>query len=550
VVDLGTGGASRSGRSNLPAIEARGLFAFHAADTGTVVALQGVSLAVQAGEFVALLGPSGAGKSTLMRCLAGSKQPHAGELVSFGASLHNRPEGFLARWRARHVGVVDQHYARALSPALTVLQIACLPGLLRGMPRRETVGRATALLERAGIGARLDASRAELSGGEQQRVALCAALVPRPSLLLLDEVTGELDAQTGARVLSLLRTLAAEQAIAVVLATHDLNAARAADRAVTMRDGRITAELSRDGVRTAAVDESGILRLDPRDLEAAGIRGQARLEVRAAELVLRPHRSSLPRVSATATVISRAETPNVGGTSVACDSGSPPASGRQPTIELQGVTKRYGRGRGSIQALTAIDLSVAGSGLHALVAPSGSGKTTLLHLIAGLLRPTDGHIDVAGHSLNDLSREQLAAFRQKAVAVVAQASQLVPHLSARDNVGVALFVRGRDEDGAISTALANVGLADKIDRRADQLSSGERQRVAIARALATACPIVLVDEPTANLDERTATSIARLLAQTARTNELLILCATHDPTVTAEAVDVIKLESTPNLKEA
>jgi peptide/nickel transport system ATP-binding protein len=505
------------------AIDARRLFAVHSAVTGSVVALQGLSLRVERGEFLAVLGPSGAGKSTLMGCLAGTQRPLAGELHAFGARLHDAPARHVARWRAGHVAVVGQHYVSSLSPDLRVGDIVALPARLRGLPAAVARRRGAELLERAGLGGRLGARRAELSGGQSQRVALCAALVTRPALLLGDEITGELDERTGARVLALLRELAAEAGTTIVLATHDAKAAAVADRAVTVRDGRITAELAADGSRSALIDDSGLVRLEPADLEAAGIEGKARLEAAPGALVLRA----------------------AGGAPVAVIPAAPPPAPSvpraAPSVALRGVRRAYGSGAAAVEALPPTDLGVDGAGLTALVGPSGSGKTTLLHIVAGLERPSAGEVVVAGRDLGALSRAQLAAFRRESLAFVPQAAALAGHLSARENVALAAQIRGRRDPAGVAAALEAVGLAELAGRRAGELSGGERQRVALARALVTRPAVLLADEPTANLDQRNAIAVARLLAGAALREGMLVLCATHDPSVIAEADRVVRL---------
>jgi peptide/nickel transport system ATP-binding protein len=505
------------------AIDARRLFAVHAAVTGSVVALQGLSLRVERGEFLAVLGPSGAGKSTLMGCLAGTQRPLAGELHAFGARLHDAPARHVARWRAGHVAVVGQHYVSSLSPDLRVGDIVALPARLRGLPAAVARRRGAELLERAGLGDRRGARRTELSGGQSQRVALCAALVTRPALLLGDEITGELDERTGTRVLALLRELAAEAGTTIVLATHDAKAAAVADRALTVRDGRITAELAADGTRSALIDESGLVRLELADLEAAGIEGKARLEAVPGALVLRA------AGGAPVAVIPPAPVP------------VPSAPRTAPSVALRGVRRTYGSGTAAVEALPPTDLSVEGAGLTALVGPSGSGKTTLLHIVAGLERPTAGAVIVGGRDLAALSRAQLAAFRRESLAFVPQAAALAGHLSARENVALAAQIRGRRDPEAVAAALESVGLSELAGRRAGELSGGERQRVALARALVTRPAVLLADEPTANLDQRNAIGVARLLATAARREGMLVLCATHDPSVIAEADRVAKL---------
>jgi ABC-type lipoprotein export system ATPase subunit len=176
---------------------------------------------------------------------------------------------------------------------------------------------------------------------------------------------------------------------------------------------------------------------------------------------------------------------------------------------------------------------------HAVVGPSGCGKTTLLHLLAGLERATDGSVEIGGVALEGLSREALADVRREAVAVVPQSAAPLPFLSATENVLLAVRARGqRDGEREAAAALERVGLSEVARQPLARLSAGERQRVALARALAVRPRLILADEPTANLDQRNAIAVARLLHEVTRADGVAIVCATHDASVTREA-DVV-----------
>jgi ABC-type lipoprotein export system ATPase subunit len=183
------------------------------------------------------------------------------------------------------------------------------------------------------------------------------------------------------------------------------------------------------------------------------------------------------------------------------------------------------------------------------VGRSGSGKTTLLHLLAGLDRQTAGDVVVLDRELGALSRAEVAAVRRREIALVTQEPGLVPHLTARENVELGLQVRGADgtRDDTVTAALAEVGLAARVDHRADRLSAGERQRVAIARALAVRPRILLADEPTARLDQANARAVGRLLARLARENDAAVICATHDADLISEADAELRLGTAPAL---
>ncbi len=203
------------------------------------------------------------------------------------------------------------------------------------------------------------------------------------------------------------------------------------------------------------------------------------------------------------------------------------------SIVLRGVESAYGLGP--------LDLEVAEPGLHVLVGPSGSGKTSLLHILAGLERPHAGEVRVAGVDLRPMSRERLARFRRDHVAVIPQAGALTAHLTALENVELALRIRGAGDRAAAAAALAAVGLEELMERPAAKLSGGEQQRVAVARALATGAPVLLADEPTASLDQRNSIAVAGLLHRLAHETGAIVLCATHDHSVTAQADSVTEL---------
>ena len=204
----------------------------------TVEVLHGISLAVQPGEMVSIVGPSGSGKSTLLHCMAGLEPPTSGEVVLAGSALAGLSRGRVAVVRARHVGFVFQQYN--LVASLSVAENVSLPARLAG--RRLSASRVSEALGRVGLAGFECRRPAELSGGEQQRVAMARALVAEPDVVFADEPTGALDSASGAAVLGLLRGVA-EGGRSVVMVTHDLEAAARADRVLMLRDGRIEREL-------------------------------------------------------------------------------------------------------------------------------------------------------------------------------------------------------------------------------------------------------------------------------------------------------------------
>ncbi len=202
----------------------------------TVPALVDVDLDVARGEFLAIVGPSGSGKSTMMHILGCLDRPTTGTYLLAGAPVEDNDDDGLARVRSRTIGFVFQSYN--LLPRTTALDNVATPLLYQGVGRTERTRRATAALERLGLGDRLHHEPSELSGGQQQRVAIARALVTDPALILADEPTGNLDQATGHEVLDLFRELHAAGST-IVLITHDGEVASAASRQVHIRDGRL-----------------------------------------------------------------------------------------------------------------------------------------------------------------------------------------------------------------------------------------------------------------------------------------------------------------------
>ncbi len=201
-------------------------------------------------------------------------------------------------------------------------------------------------------------------------------------------------------------------------------------------------------------------------------------------------------------------------------------------IELRNVSRFYRRGADDVHALENVSLEIPAGRFVALMGPSGSGKSTLLNMLAGLDRPTDGQISVAGRKLNDMSEDELAAFRAAHMGFVFQFFNLIPVFSARENVELPLLLtrlKKAERRERAETALRIVGLSDRASHMPAQLSGGEQQRVAIARAIVTDPEIVVGDEPTGDLDAKNAEEVLGLLRTLKQEFGKTVVIVTHDP---------------------
>jgi len=513
----------------MTAVEARDVFRVYSTLEGDAAALQGLTLSVEEREVLVVLGPSGSGKSTLLRILSGLDRPSAGVVSVFGRDVGKLRGRRLAEYRSRLLGYVEQHYSRSLDPDLTARDQVALQLGLAGAEGAAREKRADELLERVGLADKRLSRPGELSGGEQQRIAVCAALAHRPRLLLADEPTGELDAATAALVYELLGELAREEGCTTVVVSHDVESTSIADRIIRIRDGRVSEEAGRAGDETLVVARGGWLRLPEELLARAGIGERARAELAGRGIVVTPAGPAAAEADADAADSPVAPAPAVDGRVVA---------------EVQGLQKSYGHGAQKRVVLAGLNASFATAKLVAVTGPSGSGKTTLLHLLAGIAEADAGDVAVFGRRMADLDREARAALRRDHVAVIGQDPGLTPFLSAQENVELGLALRGIGADEAHERALealTRVGLAERAEQRTARLSAGERQRVAIARAVAAGAGLLLADEPTARLDEANALAVGALFSRLAREVGAAVVVATHDPLVVEQADVTLRL---------
>jgi len=221
------------------------------------------------------------------------------------------------------------------------------------------------------------------------------------------------------------------------------------------------------------------------------------------------------------------------------------ADGSAAMVQLRGVSKTYQRGSEGVHVLEKLDLEVPTGSYEALMGPSGSGKTTLLNLIAGLDRPTSGTVEVAGTRLDSLSEGALAKWRSSTVGFVFQSYNLLPVLTALENVELPLLLTslgGAERKRRAQTALRIVGLEDRLEHYPRQLSGGQEQRVAIARAIVNDPTIIVADEPTGDLDRKSADDILALLEKLNTELDKTILVVTHDPAAAERAKIIRRLD--------
>jgi putative ABC transport system ATP-binding protein len=220
-----------------------------------------------------------------------------------------------------------------------------------------------------------------------------------------------------------------------------------------------------------------------------------------------------------------------------------PATISSPTVvTASDLTRRYGGGDTAVDALRGVSLDVAQGQLTAIMGPSGSGKSTLMHILAGLDRPTTGDVSVAGTAIGNLNDAQLTKLRREHIGFVFQFFNLLPMLTAKDNILLPLSIAGEKPDRAwVDQLVTKVGLSDRLSHRPSEMSGGQQQRVAIARALASRPTVMFADEPTGNLDSTTSSEILALLRESVTSYGQTTVMVTHDASAAAIADRILFL---------
>ncbi len=518
-------------------IEFDDVFVLYRGTLHDVVALRGLNLSVDRGERVVVHGPSGSGKSTLVKVATSQVTPSAGRVTIMGRVVDSAnvrsphvgsPNVRSTGPRNDRVGVVTQGTGRDLIPELSCLDNIALQARLDGANRSAATAGARAVLQRfdlAHLGHRYPGT---LSNGEAQRIGLAAALACEPNVIVADEPTGELDSISAESVYDLLSEQIRATGASLLLVTHDARAARIADRVITIRDGRVSSEHA-NNEDVLIVDPRGWVRLPQHERAVAGIGDRARVVANPEGLVLQGARThGLPDHSSEA-----ARAPGGQESPFAAHPRAPAAMqegipfGVQPEEAPQEFLVKLDNAAVCLGGTVVLDpssVTIRKGELTAIVGRSGSGKTTLLAILANLLEPTSGIV----HRRPGCT-----------VAVSASVAGFAERLTVRQNVTLACEVRKVSDAGADALLIA-LGVGHLTDRAMGTLSGGERQRVSVARALVTGADLVLLDEPTSQLDETSAALVSSVLAQLARAGRAIV-CTTHDAEIESLAGNVVML---------
>ncbi|MBX3650305.1 MAG: ABC transporter ATP-binding protein [Burkholderiales bacterium] len=556
-------------------LEVENLRVSFATPRGSVRAVDGVSWRIKAGEVLALVGESGCGKSVsalaVLRLLADNARAE-GRVIFDGRDLLQLPAAALPAIRGRDIAMIFQDPASALNPVLRIgFQVMEPLRIHLGMNAAAARARAIELLGRVGIpdaARRIDDYPHQLSGGMRQRVVIATAIACNPRLIIADEPTTALDVTLQAQILGLLRDLASEQGIALLLITHNLGiVARYADRVSVMYAARIAEEAPAAALfaRPLHPYTAGLLRAVPRldrprgtrletiegvppDLLAlpSGCRFAPRCAWRIDACAQRlPDLEAVTPQRASACLRAAELDTSQPAVAVATAPSAAEPSGA-PLLRVQGLSVHYRRGRGQppLRAVSGMSFDIPRGRTLGLVGESGCGKTTVGRALLRLETAAAGSIVFDGAEVTQLSGAALRDYRRGAQVIFQDPYHaLNPRMSLGAIIGEPLRVHGLVPDAAAARArvqelLLQVGLSpDMAARYPHQLSGGQRQRAGIARALALQPSFIVCDEPVSALDVSIQAQIVNLLEDLQQKLGLSYLFIAHDLAVVRHIAD-------------
>ncbi len=468
---------------------------------GGFTAIKGINLDIHRGEFLGIIGKSGAGKTTLLNLISGVSRLTSGQILFYlqdqagpsesdpFLSIGDMSQDELAAWRGTNMGIVYQSFE--LMPQLDLVNNIMLPQEFAGrFHPRISQERALELLDIVGLREHAHKLPAHISGGQKQRVAIARALINDPLMIVADEPTGSLDTVTAEAIFNIFARLV-DQGKTVVMVTHDMEMASRFSRRLLISDGELVEELA----------ESSPQQEEPERIE-----------------VIMPDGGH-----AGTTLLTDVHTDSRHDAS-------------QPAILLNDVVKTYVNAAGRFTALRGVDLEIDYGQFVALVGKSGSGKSTLLNMLTGIDHPTSGQVQIGGEDIYSMSESQRARWRGHNVGIVFQFFQLLPTLSLLENTILPMDYCNvypyQERPERAMALLKMVGLEQNAHDLPATLSNGQQQAAAIARSLATDPPIIVADEPTGNLDSRSADVVIRVFQELAAKGKT-ILIVTHDPSLTS-----------------
>ncbi|MBY9001089.1 MAG: ATP-binding cassette domain-containing protein [Candidatus Heimdallarchaeota archaeon] len=517
-----------------------------------VAALRGLDLDIKEGDLVSVIGPSGAGKTTLIKILAGIELPTSGQVSIGGLRFDQLNEYERREFRFYHLGLINQFISDNLFSHLSVKQNLLIPKKLFYLPKEQAKKDVEEIAKLLNLRHVYNNTVAKLSGGEAMRLSMGVALAKEPKILLADEPTGQLDTKNTQDIIDAIRQVNSALGKTIVVVTHDIRFRTIFEKSFIIRDGRlsgISRDMDRDEleflihsseVNRSYMDASNFVRVPDEVKTTTTLKDVVEFDTHPSrrlglfwnpdvitreqiyEIISKPAHETEEKVSQ----LSFKDVEHLLGREFI-----PPAK-KKNLIRIKNVTKGYHSQAGYNEVIKNMSLNVHEGDFIFISGPSGVGKTTLLNIIAGLLKPNDGIVNVLDYPINQEKEREISAFRLANIAYVTQHNNLFDPITVHENFLIPSIFSDLEFDVEYNDSIVKeCHIGHRLEAYPYELSEGEKQRAALASALSRKTKIILADEPTANLDTELARHIIDLLMDIVRINKATVITCSHDLTL-------------------
>ena len=517
-----------------------------------VAALRGLDLDIKEGDLVSVIGPSGAGKTTLIKILAGIELPTSGHVSIDGNNFNDLSEYERREFRFYHLGLINQFISENLFSHLSVKQNLLIPKKMFYLPKEQARKDVEELAKLLNLKHVYNNTVAKLSGGEAMRLSMGVALAKDPKILLADEPTGQLDTKNTQDIIDAIKQVNTALGKTVIVVTHDIRFRTIFEKSFIIRDGRLVG-ISRDtqreeleflmhssDINRAYMDASNFVRVPDEVKFATSVKDLVEFDTHPSnklglfwnpdlitrdkiyEIISKPADKSDDKVDK----LSFQDVEHLLSREFI------PPKKKKNLIQFKKVSKGYHSRAGYNEVIQKLDLNIHEGDFIFISGPSGVGKTTLLNLIAGLIKPEEGSVDVMKFPINHKGENEISGFRLKNIAYITQHNNLFDPIKIQDNFLIPkIFSRLKFDEEYSESIIKECHIGHRLDAYPYELSEGEKQRAALALSLSRKTKIILADEPTANLDTELARHIVDLLMDIVRINNATVITCSHDLTL-------------------
>jgi ABC-type lipoprotein export system ATPase subunit len=515
-----------------------------------VTALRGLDIDIGEGELVSIIGPSGSGKTTLINIISGTDLPNSGLLLIDGLKLDTLSEKERRRFRYENIGLVNQFASQNLFSHLTVRENLILPMKSMYKSKAETRHELKELLEIFNLKHIENNKVFRISGGESMRLSLAAAMTRKPRFILADEPTGTLDSKNTFEVIEILKQVNEESGTTILVVTHDIRYRNVFDKSFSIRDGRLVGiefesekkklDFLKDSseLNKAYIDSSGFIKIPDKIKSSIAMEDVAEFDLHPTKklailwnpkLIHKEEVIDILQKPAGEWIEEKQEELEFEDIEDIFSRVFKPAKDTTPIIKIKNLHRSYEIFGNRYPVIKGIDLEISKGDFVFISGPSGVGKTTLLNLLAGLIRSDEGRITIDDFTYNGKNDDEISDFRLANIAYITQYHSLFEPIPLKDNLQIPyLFLRKKFDQDFGDDVSKRCHIYHKKDQYPNELSAGEKQRATLSLALTRNTPILLADEPTANLDSDLARALMDVLMDVVeKFNATFIMCS-HD----------------------